>query len=226
MVKLVIIPMYFLTLWRLNFVSLSSFLGEVLFLLWGVWLCIRVRNAPSAYNESKYIAWCIYNTLFVKIVVGLLRIVLDNFHNPDVAYVVNSLSTHVIATVMLVLLFAFKVYFLKKYNVNQRRRSRGSSSIATTMTDLRKSPFHLNRLEDGTLVCENDEEKSREGLETENIQLREEIRDLTAKLAACEYKQQREQRRQQGSPQENSYISTSSETRHSRFNSETESAQG
>ncbi|XP_046849741.1 uncharacterized protein LOC124443254 isoform X1 [Xenia sp. Carnegie-2017] len=94
------------------------------------------------------------------------------------------------------------------------------------MTDLRKSPFHLNRLEDGTLVCENDEEKSREGLETENIQLREEIRDLTAKLAACEYKQQREQRRQQGSPQENSYISTSSETRHSRFNSETESAQG
>ncbi|XP_046852618.1 uncharacterized protein LOC124445864 [Xenia sp. Carnegie-2017] len=82
------------------------------------------------------------------------------------------------------------------------------------MTDLRKSPFHLNRLEDGTLVCENDEEKSREGLETENIQLREEIRDLTAKLAACEYKQQREQRRQQGSPQENSYISTSSETRH------------
>ncbi|XP_046862817.1 uncharacterized protein LOC124456400 isoform X2 [Xenia sp. Carnegie-2017] len=34
---------------------------------------------------------------------------LDNFHNPDVAYVVNSLSTHVIATVMLVLLFAFKV---------------------------------------------------------------------------------------------------------------------
>jgi hypothetical protein len=49
---------------------------EVLLLLCGVWLCLRVRKTPSAYNESKYIAWCIYNTVFTKILVGLLRLVI------------------------------------------------------------------------------------------------------------------------------------------------------
>ena len=59
-----------------NFFLFSLCIAEVLLLFWGVWLCLRVRNAPSAYNESKYFAWCIYNTVFIMILVGLLRLVI------------------------------------------------------------------------------------------------------------------------------------------------------
>ncbi|CAB3996142.1 probable G- coupled receptor CG31760, partial [Paramuricea clavata] len=94
--------------------------GEVLLLFCGVWLCLRVRKTPSAYNESKYIAWCIYNTVFTKILVGLLRIVLDNFGNPDVSYVVDFLSTHIVATILLALLFMSKLSIqeAKDYTLN------------------------------------------------------------------------------------------------------------
>ena len=44
---------------------------EILFLFWGIHLCYNVRKAPSAFNESKFISWSIYNmtvvTLFLKI---------------------------------------------------------------------------------------------------------------------------------------------------------------
>ena len=34
---------------------------EVLFLAWGVRLCIMVRKAPSEFNESRFISMAIYN---------------------------------------------------------------------------------------------------------------------------------------------------------------------
>lgn len=34
---------------------------EVLFLTWGVRLCIIVRKAPSEFNESRFISMAIYN---------------------------------------------------------------------------------------------------------------------------------------------------------------------
>lgn len=36
-------------------------LVEVLFLAWGVRLCIMVRKAPSEFNESRFISMAIYN---------------------------------------------------------------------------------------------------------------------------------------------------------------------
>jgi hypothetical protein len=54
-----------------------------------------------------------------------------------------------------------------------QKRNRANSATSTTVTDLRKSPFHLNRLVDGTLVvCETEEERTAVGLESENIHLR------------------------------------------------------
>lgn len=41
-------------------------LAELVLLIWGVKLCIAVRNAPSDFNESRFISWAIYNeTLLV-----------------------------------------------------------------------------------------------------------------------------------------------------------------
>ena len=42
-----------------------------MFLFWGIHLCYNVRKAPSAFNESKFISWSIYNltvvTCFLKV---------------------------------------------------------------------------------------------------------------------------------------------------------------
>lgn len=43
----------------LNFFYSSTV--EVLFLAWGVRLCIMVRKAPSEFNESRFISMAIYN---------------------------------------------------------------------------------------------------------------------------------------------------------------------
>lgn len=40
---------------------LSACTVEVLFLAWGVRLCIMVRKAPSEFNESRFISMAIYN---------------------------------------------------------------------------------------------------------------------------------------------------------------------
>lgn len=38
---------------------------ELLFLAWGVRLCMMVRKAPSEFNESKFISMAIYNETLV-----------------------------------------------------------------------------------------------------------------------------------------------------------------
>ncbi|VVC90381.1 unnamed protein product [Leptidea sinapis] len=47
----------------------SLAIGEILFLLWGVRVCYRVRHAESLYNEAKLISFAIYNIFTVLRVV-------------------------------------------------------------------------------------------------------------------------------------------------------------
>lgn len=39
-------------------------------LLYGVLLCYQVRNTPSQFNESKWIAYALYNTAFSGVIVA------------------------------------------------------------------------------------------------------------------------------------------------------------
>ena len=67
--KLLLEGCHFLLTWfhismkeeNINIVVLVVILGELILLAWGVYLCVKVRKAPSAFNESKYISVCIYN---------------------------------------------------------------------------------------------------------------------------------------------------------------------
>ena len=49
--------------------------GDIVVLIWGMWLCYKIRNAPAAYNESKYISWAIYNAMFVTSFLMVVRLV-------------------------------------------------------------------------------------------------------------------------------------------------------
>lgn len=49
------------------------FLGEVLFLAWGVRVCYVVRNAESFYNEAQLINFAIYNIFIVNIIMMTIQ---------------------------------------------------------------------------------------------------------------------------------------------------------
>lgn len=40
---------------------------EVLFLVWGIRLCIVVRKAPSEFNESRFMSMAIYNEFILSV---------------------------------------------------------------------------------------------------------------------------------------------------------------
>ena len=46
---------------------------ECVFLLWGVVLSYKIRNVVSTFNESKLVAWTIYNTIFMKNFIMIIR---------------------------------------------------------------------------------------------------------------------------------------------------------
>lgn len=56
-----VLLMRILKFFLLNYFYLILHTVEVLFLAWGVRLCIVVRKAPSEFNESRFISMAIYN---------------------------------------------------------------------------------------------------------------------------------------------------------------------
>ncbi|RUS88963.1 hypothetical protein EGW08_003299, partial [Elysia chlorotica] len=84
---------------------------ELLFLLWGVRLCIVVRKAPSEFNESRFISWAIYNEFLLSLFLNVSMIFLrDPFPtNPDLIYLVLFIHTQLTTTVTLAFLFGSKV---------------------------------------------------------------------------------------------------------------------
>lgn len=55
----------------------SFITGDIVVLIWGMWLCYKIRNAPAAYNESKFISWAIYNAMFVTSFLMVVRLALQ-----------------------------------------------------------------------------------------------------------------------------------------------------
>lgn len=48
-------------------------LGEFVFLCFSIYICHRVRSAPTDYRETRYISWAIYNETLVSTVVHVAR---------------------------------------------------------------------------------------------------------------------------------------------------------
>lgn len=47
--------------------------GNFILLVGALFLCVRVRNAPSAYNETRFTTWAVYNAMFITCFVAILR---------------------------------------------------------------------------------------------------------------------------------------------------------
>ncbi|KAJ3108745.1 hypothetical protein HDU97_000145 [Phlyctochytrium planicorne] len=85
-----------------NYVCLAAM---VLTLVYGVFLAYAVRNTPGAFNESKWIAYSIYNW----VVIGIVLNAIANFAvtNPDIIFVMEALVVIITQTGVVLPFFFF-----------------------------------------------------------------------------------------------------------------------
>lgn len=87
---------------------------EFLFLLWGIRLCIKVRKAPSEFNESRFISMTIYNEFLLSIFLNVSMFFLQHPANPDLLYIIFFCHSQLTITILLCLIFASKFYLVMK----------------------------------------------------------------------------------------------------------------
>ncbi|XP_037819564.1 serine-rich adhesin for platelets [Lucilia sericata] len=85
---------------------------EVVFLAWGVRLCIMVRKAPSEFNESRFISMAIYNEFLLTCFLNVSMLFLQSPANPDLLYIIFFCHTQLTITLLLALIFGSKVYIV------------------------------------------------------------------------------------------------------------------
>ncbi|XP_055685892.1 uncharacterized protein LOC129791656 isoform X2 [Lutzomyia longipalpis] len=85
---------------------------EVLFLAWGVRLCIMVRKAPSEFNESRFISMAIYNEFLLTCFLNVSMLFLQSPANPDLLFIIFFCHTQLTVTLLLALIFGSKVYLV------------------------------------------------------------------------------------------------------------------
>ncbi|XP_044001665.1 probable G-protein coupled receptor 158, partial [Aphidius gifuensis] len=83
---------------------------EVMFLIWGIRLCIVVRKAPSEFNESRFISMAIYNEFLLSVFLNVSMFFLQSPANPDLLYIIFFCHTQLTVTLLLCLIFGSKAY--------------------------------------------------------------------------------------------------------------------
>ncbi|KAJ8670296.1 hypothetical protein QAD02_001555 [Eretmocerus hayati] len=83
---------------------------EVMFLIWGIRLCIVVRKAPSEFNESRFISMAIYNEFLLSVFLNVSMFFLQSPANPDLLYIIFFCHTQLTVTLLLALIFGSKAY--------------------------------------------------------------------------------------------------------------------
>ncbi|KAJ3213191.1 hypothetical protein HK099_007525 [Clydaea vesicula] len=126
-------------------------LGIVLLtLLYGCFLIFSVRNTPSAFNESKWIAFSIYNWTFVGIIVQI--IIITAITNPDMIYAAEAVMVILTQTGVVALLFIPKIIKIKKgegdilstgFKTNSNMES-GSPTTSPPLSTMGKSNMFRN----------------------------------------------------------------------------------
>ncbi|XP_045478529.1 probable G-protein coupled receptor 158 [Harmonia axyridis] len=110
---------------------------EVIFLVWGIRLCIVVRKAPSEFNESKFISMAIYNEFLLSVFLNISMLFLQKPANPDLLYIIFFCHTQLTVTLLLCLIFGSKAYMVFKHHEPHEDGS-GMMSKSTTSKFLTK----------------------------------------------------------------------------------------
>ncbi|XP_013200885.1 probable G-protein coupled receptor CG31760 [Amyelois transitella] len=87
----------------------SLAIGEILFLLWGVRVCYRVRHAESLYNEARLISIAIYNIFTVNSMMIAFHLLILPQAGPDIKYLLGFIRTQLSTSTTVLLVFLPKV---------------------------------------------------------------------------------------------------------------------
>ncbi|XP_052126439.1 probable G-protein coupled receptor 158 isoform X2 [Frankliniella occidentalis] len=103
---------------------------EVVFLGWGIRLCIVVRKAPSEFNEARFISMAIYNEFLLSVFLNVSMLFLQSPANPDLLFIILFCHTQLTVTLLLGLIFGSKAYLV--FRSHGRPGSSESAQSATT----------------------------------------------------------------------------------------------
>ncbi|KAL5008366.1 hypothetical protein ScPMuIL_013947 [Solemya velum] len=118
---------------HLSWWSHAALGGEVTLLLYGCYLCFVVRKAPAHFNESKKIAWAIYNAIIVGTFNAIITIFMGYSAGPDVLYALSFLEVQVYATITMCFIFGPKFWALyKKTEVSEPAMNSTTGTVSTT----------------------------------------------------------------------------------------------
>ncbi|CAB3374541.1 Hypothetical predicted protein [Cloeon dipterum] len=115
----------------------SFSLMEVVLLVWGIWLCIGVRKAPSEFNESRFISMAIYNEFLLSIFLNISMLFLQSPANPDLLYVIFFSHTQLTVTMLLCFIFGSKAYMVYKGQGKLEEHGVGSYGTKPTQTAIK-----------------------------------------------------------------------------------------
>ncbi|TRY80523.1 hypothetical protein TCAL_12818 [Tigriopus californicus] len=135
--------------------------GELVFLLWGVRVCVSVRKARTHFGEAKLIRWSIYNIATVNLVMVSIHVLLFPHAGPDMKYFLGFLRTQMSTSTTIILFW--RVAKGTANDLDDQLRAKGNSACMFSIP-----------VED-----QHDEPKD---LSLENEELKEEIQKLASQI--------------------------------------------
>uniref|UniRef100_A0A8V5H472 Uncharacterized protein n=1 Tax=Melopsittacus undulatus TaxID=13146 RepID=A0A8V5H472_MELUD len=114
-------------------------IAELLFLLWGSFLCFATRAVPSAFHEPRYMGIALHNELMISATFHVVRFIMVPSLHPDWTLLLFFAHTHSTITMTLALLFIPK--FL---HTGSPLREEITAEVYEDELDMRRSGSCLN----------------------------------------------------------------------------------
>ncbi|KAM4645397.1 putative G-protein coupled receptor 179 [Amazona ochrocephala] len=114
-------------------------IAELLFLLWGSFLCYATRAVPSAFHEPRYMSIALHNELMISATFHVVRFIMVPSLHPDWTLLLFFAHTHSTITMTLALLFIPK--FL---HTGSPLREEITAEVYEDELDMRRSGSCLN----------------------------------------------------------------------------------
>ncbi|KAM9657433.1 putative G-protein coupled receptor 179 [Morphnus guianensis] len=124
-------------------------IAEMLFLLWGSFLCYATRTVPSAFHEPRYMGIALHNELMISATFHVVRFIMVPSLHPDWTLLLFFAHTHSTITMTLALVFIPKVTLGPGM---RGRRGWGSPAFQGPLDEL--TPHHPQFLHAGSPLRE------------------------------------------------------------------------
>lgn len=140
--------------------------GDIILLVVTLVLCVRARKAPSAYNETKFTTWAVYNAMFITLFVAILRFLTSKNTDADILFATSFILIQMTATVTLLIFFVPKFILLRKMRCQE---------VALRLAEVH--PGSSVQTPNGSYLNDGS------SLERENEDLKDEVKRLAIKVA-------------------------------------------